>query len=380
MGQAKQNHSRNHTPETIRYAVVGLGHIAQVAVLPAFANAPHCELVAIFSRDPTKLKEVGDAYGLAHRLGYEQYRDFLQKGLVDAVYIALPNHLHCEYTLAAADAGVHVLCEKPMAVTPRECRQMIDRCARNDVRLMIAYRLHFEAATQQVIAFARDGTLGNLRYFDASFSQDVQLGNVRLNAIEEGGGTLFDMGIYCINAARAFFNDEPYEVMGWSASGEDQRFEKCDEMTSAIMRFPGNRLATFTSSFGAAKTDQLRLVGSLGEVEMSPAFGYATHLRYELTLADDMRARAFKKRDQFSPELSYFADCIRKGVNPEPDGYEGMADVQIIQAIYRSAREGMPVRLEGIEPVQDTGSAPAITRPGFEKPDEVHARGPKRDG
>jgi len=379
MNDAKKNHSSKNSTEKIRYAVVGLGHIAQVAALPSFENAKNCELVAIFSGDATKLAEVGDKYDIAHRLAYDEYRAFLQKGLVDAVYIALPNHLHCEYTLAAAQAGVHVLCEKPMAVTVQQCRQMIEACAKNDVRLMIAYRLHFEAANQQVIDFARSGELGNLRYFDASFSQDVKLGNVRLNPIEEGGGTLYDMGIYCINAARAFFDDEPYEVMGWSESGEDPRFENCDEMTSAIMRFPGNRLATFTSSFGAAKTDHFRLVGSKGEVEMSPAFGYATHLRYELTLADDMRARTFKKRDQFGPEFSYFADCIHKGVDPEPDGYEGMADVQIIQAIYRSTQDGQPVGLEDIERVQDTGSAPTITRPGFEKPDEIHAQGPKRD-
>lgn len=379
MGHAKTTNSGHHTEDKIRYAVVGLGHIAQVAALPSFENAENCELIAVFSGDEIKRAQIGDKYGLEHCLPYEQYGDFLQKGLVDAVYIALPNHLHCEYTLAAAEAGVHVLCEKPMAVTEQECRQMIEACAQNNVRLMIAYRLHFEAANQQAIDVARNGELGDLRYFDANFSQDVKQGDIRLGPIEQGGGTLYDMGIYCINAARSLFGEEPREVMGWSESGDDPRFEHCDEMTSAILRFPGNRLASFTSSFGATNADNLRLVGSRGEWKMAPAFSYATEFQYTLTLPDNTRSHTFEKRDQFGPEFSYFADCIQKGVDPEPNGYEGMADVRIIRAIYRSTREDKPVRLELDEPIQDTQTAPTITRPGFEKPDEIRAQGPKRD-
>jgi glucose-fructose oxidoreductase len=379
MTQSKKTGENSGGREKIRYAAVGLGHIAQAAALPSFDNAENCELVALVSGDDAKLAEVGDKYGIEHRIHYDDYREFLQKGLVDAVYIALPNHMHCEYTVAAAEAGVHVLCEKPMAVTTEECRRMIDACDQNDVLLMIAYRLHFEAANQQAIEFARNGDLGDLRFFDATFSQDVEEGNIRLNPIEKGGGTLFDMGIYCINAARYLFGGEPFEVMAWSESGDDPRFAECDEMTSAIMRFPGNRLATFTSSFGAAKTDNFRLVGSKGELEVTPAFGYATHLSYTLSTGKDMRSHTFEKRDQFGPEFVYFSDCIKNRTQPEPNGYEGMADVQIIQALYESTQKGSPVRVEPVEDQMRPQPEQEITRPGFEKPEEVHAKGPKRN-
>ena len=130
--------------KTIRYAVVGLGHIAQVAVLPAFAHARrNSRLVAIVSGDRTKRRELARRYRLDHAFSYEEFDDCLQ--VVDAVYIALPNSMHAEYTIRAARAGVHVLCEKPMAVTVQECRRMIAACRRAEVKLMIAYRLHFEA-------------------------------------------------------------------------------------------------------------------------------------------------------------------------------------------------------------------------------------------
>src|ERR1051326_2986404 len=129
----------------VRYAVVGLGHLAQVAVLPAFAQAKNSELVALVSGSPTKLLKVGRQYGMDRLYSYDQYDKCLHEG-VDAVYIVLPNHLHREYTVRAANAGVHVLCEKPMAVTSEECRQMIAAANKNKCKLMVAYRLHFEKA------------------------------------------------------------------------------------------------------------------------------------------------------------------------------------------------------------------------------------------
>src|SRR5207302_10698411 len=137
----------NRDSGRVRYAVVGLGHIAQIAVLPSFRHAiENSELRALISSDPTKLRKLARKYGVSRTCTYEQYDEFLQSGEVDAVYIALPNHLHCEYAVRAAEAGVHVLCEKPMAVTEEECQKMITAAASSDVRLMIAYRLHFEAA------------------------------------------------------------------------------------------------------------------------------------------------------------------------------------------------------------------------------------------
>src|SRR5215467_1274161 len=182
----------------VRYAVVGLGHIAQVAVLPAFQTARNSELFALVSDDPLKLNKLGKKYDIEHLYPYEEYSRALSN--VDAVYIAVPNHLHREYTERAAAAGVHVLCEKPMSPTARDCRAMIDAADQNRVKLMIAYRLHFEAGNLEAIRVAGSG-LGELRLFTSEFSQQVDDDNIRITQpAERGGGPLYDMGVYCINA------------------------------------------------------------------------------------------------------------------------------------------------------------------------------------
>ena len=164
----------------IRYGVVGVGHIAQVAMLPAFKHAArNSQLAALVSDDATKRRVIGQEYRV-ETFGYDDYDACLER--VDAVYIALPNSLHAEYTIRAAQAGVHVLCEKPMAVTSRDCQAMIDACRRNRVKLMIAYRLHFEEATLGIIDLVRTGRIGDPKFFNSSFSMTVRKGNIRTKA------------------------------------------------------------------------------------------------------------------------------------------------------------------------------------------------------
>src|SRR5882724_5724460 len=162
----------------IRYAVVGLGHIAQVAVLPAFKHAQrNCKLVALVSDDPEKLKGLSKRYDVEHTFSYRQYGDCLRSGAIDAVYIALPNHLHAEYTIRAAGAGVHVLCEKPMAVTVDECRRMIAACKKASVKLMTAYRLHFESNNLRSARLIQTGRIGEPKLFASTFTMDLRQGN-----------------------------------------------------------------------------------------------------------------------------------------------------------------------------------------------------------
>ena len=172
----------------IRYAVVGLGDLAQVAVLPAFKNASNSQLVAVVSGDPVKRKKIADKYQLDRGYSYKEYDRALSR--VDAVYLVLPNHLHRKYAVRAANAGVHVLCEKPMAVTEDDCLAMIEAAESNKVKLMIAYRLHFEAANLEAIELAKRGKLGSLRIFDSEFTQQVAADNVRVTEPPEKGGGL----------------------------------------------------------------------------------------------------------------------------------------------------------------------------------------------
>lgn len=377
----KKNTSQQTDTRKIRYAVIGLGHIAQAAVLPGFQNSENSELVAIVSGNAEKRRELCKRYNLQHAYAYDEIDTLFEQDIVDAVYIALPNDMHCEYTVRAARAGLHVLCEKPMAVTEQECMEMIQAAEENNVLLMIAYRLHFEAAHLEAIEAARNDELGNLRLFTSTFSQNVVGEDIRLSPISEGGGSIYDMGIYCLNAARYLFRDEPIEVSAQSASRpDDPRFADCDEMTSVILRFPGDRLATFTSSFGAANVSELRLVGDKGELAMDSAYQYAVPISLTIQSEGTSRVRTFQKTDQFGPELVYFSDCILNNKLPEPDGYEGMADVAIIQAIYRAASTGQTIELEPFERTRRPDITQKITRPSIEKPDEILASSPKEPG
>ena len=372
----KQRQKQNGK-EKIRYAVVGLGHIAQAAVLPAFAHAQNSELAALVSDDPEKLEKLGRRYKVKARFSYQQFEDCLKSGVVDAVYIALPNHLHREYTERAARAGVHVLCEKPLAVTEEDCLAMIRACEENGVKLMVAYRLHFEEANLKAIDLVQGGRLGQPRLFDSVFTMQVKEGDIRLNPRELGGGPLYDIGVYCINAVRNLFGAEPMEVVAFGANNGERRFQQCEEMTAAILRFPGReRLATFTCSFNGTDVGTYRVVGTKGELVMDPAYEYAEELTQRVTIDGRTRERTFPKRDQFAPELISFSECILTGAAPEPSGWEGLADVRVIRALYRSCETGKPVTLEPFVREERPSLAQEIRRPPVRKPALVNTEAP----
>jgi glucose-fructose oxidoreductase len=372
--------SRNRSGK-VRYAVVGLGHIAQAAVLPAFAHASkNSELVALFSDDVVKLRELSKRYGVAITGTYDEYTKFLRSGSIDAVYIAEPNSLHREFTVAAAEAGVHVLCEKPLAVTKRDCEQMIQACRRHGVKLMTAYRLHFEKANLEAVKEVQSGGLGEPRFFNSIFSMQVKPGNIRVQK-KLGGGPLLDLGIYCINAARYLFRAEPTEVQAITVRGSDRRFREVEEAVGVVMRFPGERLATFICSFGAADSGEFQVVGTEGSVHLKNAYEYVMPIEMEVKIGEKSQKRVFPKRDQFAPELIYFSDCILRGKEPEPSGAEGLNDVGIIQAIFKSAKDGKRVRLTGMKKRRTRpGMRQQIRRrPVKEEPELVRAEAGSQD-
>jgi len=361
----------------VRYAIVGLGYIAQSAVLPAFANAKNSELLALVSDDATKLKTLSKKYKVPLTFSFEDYDLCLSSGEVDAVYIALPNSMHRDYSVRACEQGIHVLCEKPMAVTEAECKDMINAAVDNNVKLMVAYRLHFEEANLKAIELTQSGKLGDVRAFNSVFTMQVKEGDIRVQK-ELGGGTLYDIGIYCINAVRNIFRAEPVEVFALSANNGEKRFEEIDEMTSAILRFPGDRLASFTTSFGAADISFYEIIGTDGTLRVDPAYEYADDLKHQLTLKGKTRERVFRKRDQFAPELIYFSDCVTTGNDPEPSGTEGLADVRIIRALYKSAENGEPVRMDNFEKEERPTMEQEIHKMPVDKPRLVRAAAPSR--
>lgn len=358
----------------IRYGVAGLGHIAQTAVLPAFAHAKRNSMLrAIISGDREKLAKVGDKYAVPVRVGYDQLERALAD--IDALYIATPNTEHADLAVRAAHAGVHVLCEKPLATSDTECLQIIQSCREANVKIMTAYRLHFEPLTIEVLERVRSGSIGEPRYFSSCFSMIAKPGNIRTRW-ETGGGTVYDLGIYCINAARMAFGSEPTQVFAYSIDGARSGFDQVDDTTTAILRFEGDRLATFTSSFAGADVSSFRIVGTEGDIHMEPAYEYAEPLAYTITRDGKRAKRRGRKRDQFAAELLYFSDCILENREPEPSAEEGAWDLRIIDAIYESARTGEPISLRPFGPEPGPTRDQAISRPPVSKPRTINVETP----
>lgn len=363
---------------TVHFAVVGLGHFAQTAILPAFANAADkAELAALITGDPEKAKKLGRRY-TAPTYDYEQFDDLLAAGKINAVYIATPNSEHRKYTEAAARAGVHVLCEKPLAYSVEDAQAMIDACQHAKVHLMTAYRLHFEEGNLDAIKAIQSGKIGEARLFTSIHTMQVDPGNIRTD-LSLGGGPLEDIGIYCLNAARYVFQGEPNEVTAIAIRGKDRRFKEIPEAVSATLRFSKDRLATFLCGFGESKVSEYRVIGTDGVLKMDPAFTWQGDIEQTISRKEKVKTKTFKHRDQVAAELVYFSDCILNNKKPEPSGREGFLDVRIIDALRTSYTEHRTVKIEPLSKKHRPRSSQSIKRKPAKKPKPVKADPPSRE-
>jgi predicted dehydrogenase len=334
----------------VRYAVVGLGYIAQSAVLPAFTHATkNSTLAALVSSDPQKLARLGDKYKVNTTGNYDDYEEILKSGAIDAVFVCTPNTLHKSFVQRAADRGVHVLCEKPLCASAIEARDLVKSCERSGTKLMTAYRMHTDISTKAILEIIESGKIGDLKYFQSAFSMQVREGNIRLKK-ELGGGPLLDLGIYCINAVRHFARSEPDSVLASASSSLDSRFQEVEETVVAILTFPGGFRASFTASFGAARENYFEIVGSTGKLRVDSAFDHKAKTTIALTThdGDQVRTRTIASRDQFAPEILYFSNCILNNLPVQPSGEEGLRDLLVIEAIRRSFESGMTEKVEQI--------------------------------
>lgn len=344
-------------------------------MLPAFRHAGNSEIAALVSSDRKKLQALGKRYKVKGLYDYDELESCLEHESIDAVYIATPNSEHLRLVEIAARGGAHVLCEKPLGVTEAECRRMIDACGRAGVKLMTAYRLHFDHANLRALEVANSGRIGDVRQFTSSFSYQIKdAANIRLKS-KLGGGPLHDIGIYCINAARSLFQANPIEVHGWESSGGDPRFRQVEETVTALLRFPGDRIATFMCSFGLATTSWFELLGTKGGVCLDNAYDYTEPTEITVTVNEKSHTSTVAKRDQFAAELVYFSDCIRRNKQPEPSGWEGLADVRVINAILQSIKQNRPVKIKPVKPVRHPSPRQRVKRPAVRRePKLVKAR------
>lgn len=329
----------------IRYAVVGAGWISQEAFMPAVAATQNSRMQAVVSGRRDIARHLASFYGVPEVLDYSDYNALLTSDRIDAVYIALPNDLHADYTIRALRAGKHVMVEKPLATSVAEGEAMIAAAKESGAFLMTAYRLHNEPGTHAMLDAVRTGKIGDALYVAATFGFQTQLGNHRLKS-GHWGGALPDVGVYCLNAARHIFEAEPISVQAIaSRPPNDPRFAEIDASLAVTLRFPGERLAQFFCSFGSALSESLRVIGTMGELVLDPAFRFESAFTMRLKKDGNETLQVFPQVDHFAGQIAYFSDCIDKGVPPGADGGEGLADLRVLIAIDEAARTEKTVLL-----------------------------------
>ena len=291
------------------------------------------------------------------------YDQLAQNPEVQVIYIVLPNSMHAEYVVRGARAGKHILCEKPMATTVKECERMIASCDAAKVKLMIAYRSQYEPYDKLLVKMIREGRLGKLKQFVATNSQNQgDPSQWRLKKALAGGGCMPDVGVYCLNAARFLSNEEPYEILANTVQPrDDPRFAEVEASCQVIAKFPSGFTAVFNSAYNAHKSQFLRVEGDQCWAELNPAFAYnGIKMKYSRFEAphDIAVEPQLAEKDQFAAEMDHFAQCVQQNLRPHTPGEEGLQDQRITDAIYESARTGKAVKMA--PPAAPTrGPAPA---------------------
>lgn len=359
----------------IRYAVVGGGSISQGAFMPGVGQTDNSVMVALVTGDPVKAAELAKRYGL-NSYTYEQYDSLLASGEIDAVYVATPNFRHTEFVVPALEAGIHVLLEKPMATDEAQCKKMLEAQKRTGTKLMVAYRLHCEPGTLEMIERVHAGEFGEPRLFTSTFTQIVKPSNHRAQS-GFGAGPVADMGPYPLNMVRQLFAAEPIEVSAVGIHAPGSAVNTWDTVSVAL-RFPNERLAQFTVSFTLPSTERFQLIGSKGEIEASPCFGYGegVSIGYRATLGEQTREHLHPVVDQFAGETAYFSDCILNDQAPEPDGDEGWRDVRVVAAIQRALETGKPQTLEPLPAKRTAARDQQRQFPLAEVPDYINTESP----
>ncbi len=365
----------------VRYAIVGVGDIAQEDMMPGVEHTGNSEITALVTADPKKAEELGKKYDVKATFTYEQFPEAIASGTFDAIYLATPNWRHAEFIVPALRAGIHVLTEKPLEVSTAKCEEILLAEKSASAKLMVAYRLHFEPGTLSTIEAVRSGKLGQVHTFSSTFAQSVDPSNHRAHSGDLAGPVL-DMGPYPVNAARYIFGDEPTEVVSafgtrHPETGFDQDF---DDTVAVTLKFPGNKLAQFSVGYYGGPVNIYIAVGTKGSVTMDPAYMFGKPTEQTLALGEKKSKESFKNTDHFGGEMKYFSDCILNDTEPEPDGEEGFADVRVLEGVLEALKTGKAVQLKPFTRTKriDT-EAQKVELRAVSTPELVNASNPGKD-
>ena len=317
-------------------ALVGLGSLSTHQLAPALQKTQHCRLAAIVTGSPEKERVWSDRYQIdgRHIYHYDSFDKIAADDSVDIVYIVLPNSMHAEYTIRAARAGKHVLCEKPMANSSEECRQMIAACQSVNRLLAIGYRCQFEPRHVRSMEMARDKSMGSIKMIEAGFGFKIGDPNQwRLKKSLAGGGALMDVGIYALQACRYLTGEEPQSIIAQETKTDATKFAEVDESLTWTMRFPSGVLAHCSTSYNFNGLNRFRAFAENGWFGMDPAYSYNDN-----RLETSQGGIELPQLDQFATEMDDFASCIRDKRPSRASGEEGLKDLLAIEAIYRSVQ------------------------------------------
>ena len=334
----------------VGYAVVGLGGYALNQIIPQFQNSSWSRLAAVVSGDPAKARRVAAENGVPERgiYSYDGFDAIRDNPDVDVVYVILPNSMHAEYTIRAARAGKHVLCEKPMAVSVAECKAMIAACRQAGRKLMIGYRSHFEPHNIHAMRLAREEAVGKRRFVQSEHGFPIgDPTQWRLKRALAGGGSLMDIGIYSVQALRYMAGEEPVSVTAReSTDRRDPRFREVEDRIDWSFGFPSGVIGHGFSSYSSGH-QHIRLTGDDGWIDMEPATGYSGHRMRVRKGGEEqqMEPPPGPAANQFVGQLDHMSECVLTGREPIVPGEEGLRDLRAMEAIYRAAREGRTVAL-----------------------------------
>ena len=323
-------------------ALVGLGYYSNDLLAPALQMTEHCYLAGIVTGTPAKAEKWKQQYKIPDKniYNYENFSSLADNPDIDIVYIVLPPSMHAEYSIKAANAGKQVWCEKPMAMTAKECQEMIDAANKNKVQLTIGYRMHHEPNTQRIMRFAKELPYGKLKDLTAAAGYRESRTDHWKQKKELGGGAMYDMGVYPLNAARYSSGMEPTAVVARASTTRPEIYKEVEETMEFDLDFPGGATAKCVTSFGKGMND-LHVNFQNGWYKLSPFQAYSG-INGETSDGIKLNVRI---PNQQAKQMDDDALAIRNKTKPLVPGEEGLKDIRIVEAIYRSVREKKKIAL-----------------------------------
>ncbi len=318
----------------LRWGVLGVANIAVRAVIPPLQRARNGRVVAIASRTAEKARDAARRLEIPRAHG--SYEALLADPEVDALYIPLPNSLHREWTIRAAEAGKHVLCEKPLSLTAAECEEMIAACRRRGVVLMEAFMYRFHPRTVRVAQLVADGAIGDVRLVRASFTFRLQNPeNIRLQP-DLGGGALYDVGCYGVSISRLVLG-EPRAALAFGQTGSSG----VDEVLGAVLQFDGNRLAVIDCGLTLSRRQEYEVVGTEGSLTVQTAFLPGTaEAEIHIVHGTEQSVVTIPGVNQYQLMVEHFADVVAGRVPLSLPPADAVANLRAIEAMLRSAGSG----------------------------------------